>query len=1556
MKRRVFFSLFFSLAAVLWLAKLPISRAQQSNAPDSPQVAGTILRTLVYHELTTTQRGVVREYPLISGDGNSILYLTIGDPARVYVTSFDGTNTREIASFPDRPEKTDISYDGASVLTVRGGGTNFGSDVRVYKTGSGPVTVWDKAGIEYPNIRLAPDGNRVFFQLRGDVGEFRQGLYVVDATGGTPQRIASPEQVAGVIGLPAGDVEFFTSGTPGLDVSLDGARVVFVVRAQGMLRVMAGQYAGGALQGLHQILETIGNYGVQYVTISADGSKVGYDITQPTGGNYEVGVINFDNVNGQGKQVIVTSNQITPPQDFPNTGHASYRIFLNRDGSTLLLGATSYLYDTPTRRVLQLGVGLGALSGDPPHVVYDGLYIPSMNAAATRFSYLVKDANNFEQLAACEITTALGSAPNLSNPTIDPPFLLTNGRSTATLTVKATASTGINRVSAAILRNGLDEYLIGDVGPAKPVLLPMGGDVYSNSNVRDRGNNTPPGPRVVRYLAETKTGDNKRHATAIDAESLTLTEQTPLIDVAPTLLEFGDVTVNQSKDLPLTVRNIGGVQLTINSLAIDNARFSTPGTTTPITINAGATQMITVRFSPTATGQQRGTLTMNSSDPARPTVTVALAGNGVSTGGTVMILDHTMTGGPVPGACVKPTVKTSFTTTDTEAIQWTFASGVAVNDAIRWEWVHPNGTIYRTFNYTLAQAAQGQACFWDAIQIAGQQAATLPGNWLVRVFIKGTQVLTENFTITQGGGNCPTVSSISPTSGGVGANVMINGTNLSGLSGVKFANNVAASFVPMSDTFIIATVPNGAVTGPITLSKPNCADVNTPTFTVTGGIACPTVTGINPTSGAAGSTVTITGTNFSGTNLVVFANEAVATFTVNSDTQITATVPNSAVTGPITIIKSGCNEVRTATFTVTQPSGRIVRVVCGSASLGGTLTVPVELVAQGNENALGFSLTFDPAVLGNPQAAKGSDAASSVLNTNSNQVAQGRYGIALALPTSQSFAAGVRQIAVVTFTVSATTSATSTTIGFTDTPILRRVSDANAQILTATYQSDTCATIAILRGYEADVTPRPSGKNDGTVSINDWVMVGRFAAALDTPAAGSEFQRADCAPRNVKGDGVVAVDDWVQAGRYYAALDAVQTVGGPSAPTSTASGQWSVIRARLPVSGPLARAIQQQQRTLRVVNTTFVRGQLNALSVELLAQGDENAAGFSLQFDPNVLSYVSAETGSSASNALLILNTSQTAAGRLGIALALSAGERFAAGTRALVTVRFNAASTGITASTAISFGDQPIRRQMADVNANSLTGTYTNGTINLANAVACVSAASFAAERLASESIIAAFGTGMATTTQSASSVPLPTTLAGTTVRVRDSVGVERLAPLFFVSANQINYQLPQGTAVGAATLTIASGDGTVSTGTMQIARIVPGLFAANANGQGVAAALALRVKTDGSQVYELVSSYDTALQRYVPLPLTLGPAGEQLYLILFGTGARNFSSLSAASAKVGGTDTQVAFIGAVEGLVGLDQLNVGPLPRTLAGRGEVNISLQVDGQAANVVTVSMR
>ncbi len=234
------------------------------------------------------------------------------------------------------------------------------------------------------------------------------------------------------------------------------------------------------------------------------------------------------------------------------------------------------------------------------------------------------------------------------------------------------------------------------------------------------------------------------------------------------------------------------------------------------------------------------------------------------------------------------------------------------------------------------------------------------------------------------------------------------------------------------------------------------------------------------------------------------------------------------------------------------------------------------------------------------------------------------------------------------------------------------------------------------------------------------------------------------------------------------------------------------------------------------------------------------------------------------------------------------------------------------------------------------------------------VSAASYRSA-LAPEAIAAAFGSNLATATLFASNIPLPTTLGGVSVRVLDSAKTELLAPLFFISPSQINYQMPPGTAVGAATITITSGAGLVAQGKAQIVNVAPGLFTANASGQGVVAAVVLRVRANGSSLYEPVARFDSAQNQFVAVPIDLGPETDQVFLILFGTGLRHRSALSAVSATLGGVDAQVMFAGAQGGFAGLDQVNA-QLSRGLIGRGEIDVAMIVDGQAANTVKVNIK
>jgi uncharacterized protein (TIGR03437 family) len=235
----------------------------------------------------------------------------------------------------------------------------------------------------------------------------------------------------------------------------------------------------------------------------------------------------------------------------------------------------------------------------------------------------------------------------------------------------------------------------------------------------------------------------------------------------------------------------------------------------------------------------------------------------------------------------------------------------------------------------------------------------------------------------------------------------------------------------------------------------------------------------------------------------------------------------------------------------------------------------------------------------------------------------------------------------------------------------------------------------------------------------------------------------------------------------------------------------------------------------------------------------------------------------------------------------------------------------------------------------------------------ATVPATSFSSIGLSPDSIGAIFGTGLATGTAVATALPLPTNLLGTTVTIRDSQGKEQQAPLFFVSPGQINVLIPSTVATGLATIIVKSGDNVAGVGTISIGTINPGLFSASATGTGVVAGVALRV-SGNNQVFEPLYRFEGS--QPVAVPLDLGPQTDQVYLVLYGSGIRGASSTAAVNATVGGVNVPVLFAGPAPGLAGVDQINLGPLPRGLAGRGAVDIVLTVDGRVANTVSVTMK
>ena len=232
------------------------------------------------------------------------------------------------------------------------------------------------------------------------------------------------------------------------------------------------------------------------------------------------------------------------------------------------------------------------------------------------------------------------------------------------------------------------------------------------------------------------------------------------------------------------------------------------------------------------------------------------------------------------------------------------------------------------------------------------------------------------------------------------------------------------------------------------------------------------------------------------------------------------------------------------------------------------------------------------------------------------------------------------------------------------------------------------------------------------------------------------------------------------------------------------------------------------------------------------------------------------------------------------------------------------------------------------------------------------VSSASYQLASLASESIGSVFGNGLALTTTATSGSSLPTSLENVSVIVTDSAGIEKPAPLFYVSPSQINFQFPAGLANGTGTVTVKLYNQIVASGMILIANTSPGLFSVTQNGAGFAAATVQRVTTNGGVSFLPIAQYDSNAQKFIPLPINVQAGTDQVYLNLYGTGIRGRSEIANVRATVDGIDVPVLYAGSQGTFLGVDQVNV-LLPSSLAGKKEVNVILTVDNQVGNPVKI---
>ncbi|HEX4899263.1 MAG TPA: hypothetical protein VFV61_01950, partial [Pyrinomonadaceae bacterium] len=596
-----------------------------------------------------------------------------------------------------------------------------------------------------------------------------------------------------------------------------------------------------------------------------------------------------------------------------------------------------------------------------------------------------------------------------------------------------------------------------------------------------------------------------------------------------------------------------------------------------------------------------------------------------------------------------------------------------------------------------------------SVQILAAKVAS-PGAISIGVFNPGAGI--SNSIQLQVSNPQPVISNISPvskTAGDSAFTLTVNGTGFNGTSVARLSgNDRPTTFVSSSqlDVQLSAADLSSAGLYPITVFNPAPGGGTSSAINLTVNNPVPVIANLAPSSllqGATTTQVTVNGTGFVSGSVVAWNGQSRST-TFVSPTQLNFQVTDSDlnVEGVASVTVNnpapGGGNSAPSPFSVNM-NPRRVSVVSSSGFSGGSASVTIQLTAQGDENALGFTLFYDTAILSNPTVSLGADSADASLNINTSEVGAGHYGVALSLPAGMTFSAGARQVVIVNFDVAAVPSGTQTQITFGDQPITREVANITAEVLPTAFVP---GSITVSDGVEADVAPRPNGSGNGMVTVSDWVQIGRFVAGIDTVASSGEMQRADCAPRSSLGNGALTISDWVQAGRYAAALDTVLPAGGPMTIPS------GVFEAK--DSGDMhANSVREPSINVpRSVRMTVLQeqGQERSIAIELDSYGTENGLGFSLMFDPSKLRFRSAENGANAESATLQINQASADKGRLGVALVLPVGHSFNAGTNQIVILKFielqpEGQPSGVT------FTDLPIKRELVSVDAGNLVAGF---------------------------------------------------------------------------------------------------------------------------------------------------------------------------------------------------------------------------------------------------------
>ncbi|MFT3765888.1 MAG: IPT/TIG domain-containing protein [Minicystis sp.] len=570
----------------------------------------------------------------------------------------------------------------------------------------------------------------------------------------------------------------------------------------------------------------------------------------------------------------------------------------------------------------------------------------------------------------------------------------------------------------------------------------------------------------------------------------------------------------------------------------------------------------------------------------------------------------------------------------------------------------------------------------------------------------GSTTTPQSFTIAA----APTLTGLSPSSGKAGAMIKLTGTNLAEATSVVFSTGIPASFTA-TNTQVQATVPAGAVSGAITVDTPG-GSASIDGFQVISS-APPSITSFTPTSGVPQTSVTITGSNFTGATGVSFGGTPASTFTVTSDTQIVAVVANRTVSGPVSVTNTAGSRSSQVSFTIAAAP-----VIDGLSPSAGAAGAKVTLAGQGFTGATAvtfgtpgieadFTVQSDTQLVATVPLGSTSGSIAVTTPAGSASAAQ-RFTVESSAPPSlQSFSptsggiGSAVQIGGSNFTG-------TTGVSFGGIP---------AQVIAVT--SDTALTAYV-----------PQEAKSGSIAVTNTRGSVSSASAFDVVAA-PEIQ--DFSPSHGKAGNPIVIkgSDFTGATAVTLGIDstpvsftvdsasritAIVTSGSVSGPVTVttpggfrrASKSFTVDSSALPVVSGFAPISGKTGTSVTIEGSSFT-------GTTGVSFGGTPAKAYSVTSDGNIEAIVPQDAQS---GAILVTNSLGTAASMasFGVDAAPSVSDFSPKAGKAGTTVTISGA--GFTGATAVAFGDSATRASFTVQSDTKLVATVPSGSMSGAVAV----------------------------------------------------------------------------------------------------------------------------------------------------------------------------------------------------------------------------------------------